>query len=48
MRGLAVTQSLRDAGARTDALTQDWATAVRLLLGDRTFSSTLPPHSPGG
>jgi AcrR family transcriptional regulator len=48
MRGLAVTQSLRDTGARTDALTQDWATAVRLLLGDRTFSSTLPPHSPGG
>ena len=47
MRGLAVTQSLRDTGASTDALTRDWASAVRLLLADPTFSSALPSDAPG-
>jgi AcrR family transcriptional regulator len=46
MRGLAVTQALRDTGSRTDALVRDWAAVVRLMLADRTFASLPPPEAP--
>lgn len=34
LRGLAITRSLRDTDARTDALIHDWAGVVRLVLAD--------------
>jgi len=40
LRGLAITQSLSDTEARTDALIEDWAAVVRLLLAE--------PPGPGG
>lgn len=34
LRGLAITQTLSDTRARTDALIHDWAGVVRLILAD--------------
>lgn len=34
LRGLAITQSLRDTDAQTEALIKDWAAVVRLILAE--------------
>jgi AcrR family transcriptional regulator len=46
LRGLAITQALRDTQSRTDALVHDWAAVVRAMLEDPTFSSPTPSPAP--
>ena len=38
LRGLAITQALRDPQAHVDALVHDWTKVVHLMLADPTFS----------
>lgn len=47
LRGLAITQALRDPQARVDALVQDWTNVVHLMLTDPAFSQPGRGCSPG-